>query len=171
MMERGYLLAIDPGLDVTGWALFKTNGHRPATLNDALTRLCDSGQLITAPHETLSFRLAHLSVEVGHLAALRDPGWVAVEMPAYAGAYSGGRERQVSVGKLYMAIGAILAALDPRDVVQVPAIRQPKAVRHELLEAAAREALVALPTGPRGGAREDIWDAIWLGVTALMERA
>ena len=68
-----------------------------------------------------------------------------------------------------MAIGAILANTGGVPVLEVRALTTPKETRHELLENAARMAGKELPVGPRGGKREDAWDAIWLGCQVLLE--
>lgn len=164
-------LAIDPGFDVTGWAVFRSGNLnlRPATLNDALGLLVDSGQVETSTADADAARLASLGIRIRQLCIEWDITTAYVELPAFEGSYTGGKERRAGVNKLYMALGVILSRI-PGEVIGLPAIRAPKETRHQLLEHAARVNGMELPAGPRGGAREDTWDAIWLGCQGLMER-
>jgi len=167
------LLAIDPGFDVTGWAVFEFLGDRPppATLQDALRTWGGAGEIITTTEDTDARRLDILGGRVLQFVEshYRDPVTIAIELPAYSGTYGRDTASRASLNKLYMAIGAILANTGGVPVLEVRAITTPKETRHELLENAARMAGKVLPIGPRGGKREDAWDAIWLGCQVLLE--
>ena len=162
------ILAIDPGFDVTGWAFFSWD-HRPLTLQDALDGLKRPGEISTATSEPLEYRLASIGFQASHLVGTIEPDAIVVEMPTFAGSYTGGRERRAGVNKLYMAIGALLSHFEGAPVFTRPAIKKPKAERHELLALAARSLSFELPTGPRGGERQDMWDAIWLGCEFILD--
>ena len=161
------LLAIDPGFDVTGWAAFETDGT-PATLQDALKGLVDAGEIETNTKESNPERLEWLGMAINAFPT-QHLDHIAIELPAYSGNFGNDAKRRGSVNKLYMAIGAILANTGGVPVLEVRAITTPKETRHELLANAARIARKVLPIGPRGGKREDAWDAIWLGCQVLLE--
>jgi len=164
------LLAIDPGFDCTGWAVFDHKGDRiPSTLQDALRALSDCGEVVTDTGQTNSRRLCKLGLGFRTIKADLDLDAIAIEIPAYSGDYGNDAKRRGSVNKLYMAIGAILANTGGVPVLEVRALTTPKETRHELLDNAARMAGEVLPVGPRGGKREDAWDAVWLGCQVLME--
>jgi hypothetical protein len=163
------VLAFDPGFDDTGWAVFSLV-RPPGTLNEAVKRLRDSGTISTRPELADADRLFSLGLRVRNLIVEWDPVVAYVELPSFEGSYTGGKERRRGVNRLYMALGAILCRLHSGLVVGVPAIRSPKETRHQLLRHAAGVEGIDLPEGPRGGVREDEWDAIWLGASALLER-
>ena len=164
------LLAIDPGFDVTGWALFEHKGDRtPATLQDALRAWVDAGEITTDTKSADPERLDILGLAFRAKVAVSEPTHIAIEMPAYSGDYGNDPKRRKGVNKLYMAIGAILANTGGVPVLEVRALTTPKETRHELLANAARMAGEVLPVGPGGGKREDAWDAVWLGCQVLME--
>lgn len=165
------MIALDPGIDVTGWASFRSRGppNTPNTLNEALRRLTGAGELTTTTSDPDHQRLFDLGLQVRNLVSGYGPDIVVVEVPAFIGDYGGRGERRAAVNRLYMALGAILGRLGGVEVVGRPAIRTPKETRHELLHTAARASGLELPYGPRGGAREDTWDAIWVGCEALLD--
>ncbi len=162
------LLAIDPGMDDTGYAVFLPC-CRPRTVNDALRALLESGTISTDTRDTDPERLASLGLQIRHLVEAHGPSLAAVEVPAYAGNYGGRQARRAGVNKLFQAIGAIFSRLAGVEVLTVPALNTKKETRHQLLDHAAQVIGVELPQGPRGGSREDEWDAIWIGVQTLLE--
>lgn len=169
------MIAIDPGIDTTGVAVFDLErwedaGGTKNNLGRALRAFELHYEITTSPDDELAERLIRLHYAVAEIVADQNPEVAYVEMPAYHGSYSGGTERRRGVNKLYMALGAILSGLSATTVVEMPAIRQPKKHRHELLEAAASVEDVPLPLGPRGGVPEDVWDALWVGIQALTTR-
>lgn len=168
------VVSFDPGIDATGWACLKVGRGSHANINAAVRGLIAYGEIETDPGETMPERLAGVAKEVSLLIREKRPTYVILETPSYAGAYTGGKERFRSVAKLYQAIGAIQAAAalelwSSGQVVRVPAIRQPKEVRHGLLQDAFRKVGLDWPEGPRGGQREDAVDAIWVGVQWILE--
>jgi len=165
------ILAIDPGFDTTGWAVFRCRPDQlPQTLNHALGLLHATGEICTSTADPDHVRLASLAQQMKNLLEAYFPVLVYLERPAYAGDYGGRRARRAEVNKLYMAIGALQAVIRGPQLFTVPAIRTPKDTRHQLLSHAAQVSRVSLPEGPRGGARQDQLDAIWLGCQALLER-
>ena len=172
-----FLLAIDPGLDVTGTALFDLvawDNQSPKTLRDALTVLGPLTKLMTTPKDRPEVRLADLATDLDALCNEYPPQICYIEHPQIHGDYArsnGGLYRK-SVNALYEARGALLATLGILQVpvVQVRAGTEAKRVRHGYLQNLFRAAKRELPAGPKGGAEEDIWDAIWIGVWALVNR-
>jgi len=163
------LIAFDPGFDVTGWAIF--NPCRPPdTLQSAVGALSECGEIRTELGDSHPQRISHLGSQVHFLLTIHNPDFVVLELPAYEGDYGNDRRRRPGVNKLYMAIGAIMAHTHGERVVTVKAPGQAKSFRHELLASAARMAEVELPEGPRGGVREDAWDAVWAGCSVLLEK-
>lgn len=163
------LVSIDPGIDVCGLCAFEWRLERtPVSFDEAVGALLEVHEITTAPDDELPTRLASLGLQATSFLRTWDPLVVVVEVPAFHGSYTGGRERRQGVNKLYQALGAILSRTGAR-TLSVPAPRIPKAQRHRLLEHAARMAKVELPYGARGAKREDVWDAIWIGAQALTE--
>jgi len=163
------LLALDPGFDATGWAVFDLAAP-PRTLQDAVSGLKEAGEIITKPADPDALRLSQIGGQVHFLLTMWNPAGIAVEVPSYSGTYGRNTASRASLNKLFMAIGAILSRAPGERVLTVPALTTPKETRHELLANAARMVAKELPTGPRGGSREDAWDAIWLGCQVLLER-
>ena len=162
------LIFIDPGLDVTGIAKFAWSEEKPQTFQEALGCMVFTRSIETSPDQSIESRLADIAARV----ALLDADEFYVEHPSYAGSYKRGKELAVvrSIAKLYLAIGAIHGGLACGSTVAtpVPAPRMSKKVRHGLLADAARMADIPLPEGPRGGKREDEWDAIFGGCQELL---
>lgn len=113
-----YLLALDPGLDATGWALFERPAERPRTLQGYDTSLINSGVVTTKPTDqpdhiaiparadALAGQLAEqLSIYEGlRTASLR----VAIETPAIFGPY---RRKGPDRGRLALGMARSMAAL------------------------------------------------------------
>lgn len=164
------LIFIDPGIDVTGVAKFAWE-KKPRTLQGALGCLVFTRSIETKPGVALGDRLS----ELGSRASLLDADEFFVEVPTRSGMY--GRHRGLdaqmaeSLGKLYMAIGAIcggIGTVQGHPPQTVPASGISKDVRHGYLEDAAKVLGIPLPEGPRGGKREDEYDALWGGCQELL---
>jgi hypothetical protein len=176
------LIAIDPGLDDTGVAAFDIDAYevyrqsQVAPPKAALRSFLWSRVISTSPRLSIEDRLPFLSRDVARLVwgthdyAPIGPiaSVVVVEMPASTGSYGKNRNNHRALSGLWMAIGAIIGALDGIEVWTVPADRRSKTTRHQELLALAPLCKVSLPTGPRGGKRLDELDAIWLGWIAMM---
>lgn len=169
------LLSIDPGLDNSGWVLFR-KGLWAATPVVAVSRIQEWGQIETTTDGSLQARLVSISESVEFVCRRSDAKEVVVEVPSKAGQYARASRGQMDKGvqNLERAIGVIIVGASK--VVgheNVRLIRAPsgpwarKQYRHEWLRSVAREAGWTLPAGPRGGKLEDVWDAIWNGVQVL----
>jgi hypothetical protein len=176
---------VDPGLDTAGIAIFELNrtplyiGFETAA---ALSQLHSTGEFITEPHEPMVERLAYLTAEMQALVVEHCPVAVYMEMPAFSGSYTGGSRRDDDVAVLYQAIGALQAGvgigfskLEMQPVfftVRAPNTGRTKRKeeRFEVLEQAAKKLGTELPRGPKGGKKEDVWDAMFLGVKILTTR-
>lgn len=165
---------MDPGLATTGGADFGGPPPPGGTLTDAVRLLLDCGRVETAAATPMPARLLCLANGMRAIAAEKAPERVVIEIPTYSGQYArhGPAQRQ-GVNKLYQAIGALevgLRSAVPGDIAveQVRAIQESKETRNDLLEHSARIADIELPSGPRGGSRQNILDAIWLGCEALL---
>ena len=152
---------VDPGIDDTGVAVFDVE----RTQAEGLKGLYLSDTIQTDAKTPLPLRLAHIAITFGDLLELHEPAYVFMEMPAYAGDYGGKKRRRQDLNKLYMAIGALVGITGHYgvDVVELEADHMRKDLRHEQLKVMAIAAGIELPTGARGGKRDDEWDAIWTG--------
>jgi hypothetical protein len=173
------LLAIDPGLDVAGWAAFDADQVRPGI---AIGERCGPaligwGRITTDPAEQLAARLTELGAE----AKILFDRWtfshalqVLVEQPAHKAVYArnagaGAAAIHEGLAKLHMAIGAILAVAPqspPAILLRTP--RLPKSRK----SAIARAILGAggTPDEDRSGRTiQDERDAIALGAYYLLQ--
>lgn len=163
------LIAIDPGLDDLGIAVFDLGAWeaaRPRLQPDtvaAVWALQRTHRLTTSPRGALASRLQQLARGVEE--HVRDYGAaeVVIEMPAKEGLYRKECHNQAAVNKLYMSIAAakIGAVNGGARVIGLKAPSVPKEVRHDILATAAGRAGVELPT------QEDELDSVWVGVQYL----
>ncbi len=165
------VLAIDPGLDATGWALFKS--QRGGIL-EQVRGLRAWGVWRTKATLGLPARLAILHRCVSDLIGECGVDQVLIERPTVAGTYRRHRSRAIAgpIEVFHLALGAIVAAAHlslegGREPILVPAPRLPKRSRHRRLELLLREAgrddvSVSSP---------DAKDAIWIGVMYLAGQA
>lgn len=162
------VVAIDPGIDGTGVAVFQLQPPVGMGMLERLRHL-ESWHLIkTSSRDPLVLRLEQLSLQTAAAAAGAD--LVIVERPAIAGLYSrnqraGFKQMAVPLAKLWMATGAIVAGcVRYTPTVLLPATSEPKVRRHQMLQrlfAAAKRADLADLHQP------DVLDAIWLGLVQL----
>lgn len=111
-----YLLALDPGLDATGWALFERPAERPRTLQGYATSLLHSGVVTTKPinlpdHVGIPARADALVRQLDLTIYGRiDPGIlsVAIETPAIFGPY---RRQGPDRGRRALEMARAMAAL------------------------------------------------------------
>lgn len=123
------IVCIDPGLDVTGIAVFKNGFVRSNALGEAMRNLSSIEKIVTPPEMRIASRLAGLRGAVATLLAKQaaassglddDRGvTVLIEEPAIAGVYAeregrqrGGRALNAAgMAKFYQAFGAIASAI------------------------------------------------------------
>lgn len=168
------LLSIDPGLDVTGWSCFR-KGLWASTPVVALARLEKWGEITTSPRSAFQDRLVAIHEGVKAAVAESEAKEVAVEVPSKAGEYRGaGKARSGGLQNLERAIGVIIMTASlVVGSANVRLIRAPsgqwakKPFRHQWLRHVAKEAKMALPQGPKGGAMEDVLDSVWNGIQVL----
>lgn len=169
------ILALDPGLDATGWALIEP---RRGGVVQQLTGIVDVGVCRTKAREELPDRLAALARAVEDVAQEWHAEPVLIEKPRIAGVYGERRGRQRGKGGINaralqtfgFACGAIIAAARRAcpTVILVPASSLPKDQRHDLLRTCLQQAGRDDLTGVRS---PDIKDAMWLGATYLGNRS
>src|SRR5690606_3799632 len=177
-----HVISVDPGLDGIGVAVWDAHRFdelrreiRPE-LAAALRALVGVFLVTTAPGDPIDVRLAEIVSEMQRVKDEFNPAIAYVEMPAYTGDYYDeyARSRRSNVNKLYMGLGAVLAGLGAwrpdLHVVTIRAGQGRKIGRDAIVEENARVARIRLPEGPRGGARTDEVDAIWIGAYGLTER-
>lgn len=162
-----HLLAVDPGLDVTGVAIFAL---RPTTTErEQAAALVHRDVIRTAPTDPLPHRCGVLWSELRHLCWEWNVRHACVETPARAGRYRErvGRDRSGemtarSMLGFHAACGAIYAALAAAQVsvTECPAARLPKNMKRWYVDRWLRE------TGQDAAANQDVADAIFIGLTA-----
>lgn len=175
-----HVISVDPGLDGIGVAVW--DAHQFETLRReirpelaaALRALVGVFLVTTDPADPIDMRLAEIADQMRRAVEEWKPVVAYVETPAYTGDYGDDRSRRGNTNKLYMGLGAVLAGLGAwrpdLHVVTIRAGQARKSERHAILEENARVARIRLPEGPRGGARTDEVDAIWIGAYGLTER-
>lgn len=174
------LVSFDSGFAIAGWARWREGAH-PADAKIALRRFDRGGLITTSPDNPEPQRLAELAEAVEAVLrdtqdalALRKGEWpdVAIEVPSVPFA---SRKRAQGVQDLTLGCGAMIAAAArivgcSSRVIMMPApagrwAAKPK--KHAWLRAQFDDAGLPWPTGMRGGAMPDLYDAIWLGVQVL----
>lgn len=172
-------LAIDPGLDLAGWALYEP-GQVPLmgiTLEErAGPALVAYGRLVTKPGTPIATRLGQLTRGMHDLVvAEHRPLEVVIEMPADVALYArnaGARLRQLfrQLSKLHMAIGALQGGAELAGGT-VHLLRTPRTKKAQKQDIARRVLARWDPRGrPVRSTVEDERDAIYLGAHYLLER-
>ncbi len=172
------VVAIDPGLDATGVAVFDLRGWRPLEpWADVLRRLVQHEVIRTSPETAMPDRLGALHARVTDLLRELRPERCYVEQPAIAGVYASRRGRQrgksplnaESIQKLNWAIGALVTAATG-ELVAVQLVPAPKIPKEQRI-AFVRTALARLghPLGTQARVSPDLLDAIFLGATCLTD--
>jgi hypothetical protein len=151
------VLAVDPGWDGLGLALFHFALRAPTTLQDAVRGLRAAEQVdrlggMANQAERASAIRAEVEV-FGRRQKSNPSEYLVVEQPPFDGDYHGDKARRGGVNKLYMAIGAVLAAAGVGEPMLLPVVRTPKAERQAYLHAA----------GLSEDVRGDAADAVWIG--------
>jgi hypothetical protein len=172
------LLALDPGLDATGWALFQPPGQRLATLQGYTPCLLASGVVVTKPDSRpdriqvparADAVVAGVHADVGRILGPGDV--VVIETPAIYGPYaSRGPDRGAkalgmarSMAVLWYLIGRLEGFFDLAEIHLIPAAGR-KQDHHQLV----RSLWPQLPKTKTGPA-EDHRDAVWLGLRYMMD--
>lgn len=168
------LLALDPGIDITGWAALKTDGPRSLVLQQAAGRLITKGSLRTATDDELDQRLVSLSVSLRAVIEAQDPAWVAVERPAIGRTYA--RHEAVStsrtgaqsfmgatMGLMHLATGALILTARSAgcEVILYAASGRKKVARHQ-------DVYLVWPH-LRHASNADERDALWIGLQLVTD--
>ncbi len=175
---EAYVLALDPGLDATGWARYRVpDGAEPITMiNDYRPYLLESGVIKTKPREGPDFQTIPRRVDelIRQLPAGGTACHVVIEVPTIFGPYArkGANRGALALGmarsmaSLWYVIGALTGAYKARGsiLVHLPAAGE-KGGHHRLVLRLWPE----LPTTKTGPA-EDHRDAVYLGLRFLMNR-
>lgn len=177
---RGKLLAVDPGLDRLGWALFSVNGT-PRSFESALATVCEVGVVRTRPGAPMAERLLWLGRQVRRVVS-GPPGemFAVIESPTTATAYASRRARggaavnARSLSGFNQAVGAVTFALADALVNGVHqrlavALAPPPQLKKALRRRAV-EAVVVSRLGLDRGLLEDECDAVYLGASWLARR-
>ncbi len=172
------LLAVDPGLDVCGLAVFQLEGWTPReSIRSLIPRLERWEAIRTPPSASLPSRLYHLHSRIFDFASEVGAIRVVLELPATAGAYSrnrGGRTGNLipqGIAQLNRAIGALVCGAfeHTADLELVPASRIPKKRRLAVVRTNLRLAGHSLSRLARPS--PDILDAIGVGLQWLIDPA
>lgn len=112
------LLALDPGLDLTGWAAFRVPRIPPVQPNQFRGALLGSGAFGSGPGAELPERLLQLHRGLAEVIAAHQPDLVVVEIPRIAGSYARTRAAAKTadgpmlgdLATMHRATGALLLA-------------------------------------------------------------
>jgi len=168
------LIALDPGLDATGYAVFdvpKMPPHHPGNYRNALI---DSGTIRSAIEVELSRRLHQLHTGLLALHQQHGADRIVVEVPTISGMYARQRSKARDAGSfgadamtaMHHATGALLLT---GQIMDIPTDTR----RAAKVDKAAKTAWV-VNLWPELGDRksnQDQRDAIYLGATALRDYA
>jgi hypothetical protein len=176
------LVSIDPGLDVTGLAVFDIPPRPPradglfapswVSASETSKAACcgDVRCVRTKPETPMPARLARLAGELRDLLETVGANLVLVEVPAVAGgAYHGKRGRGghgvnvASMGAYFSALGVILAAAHETTgrVIECAASGAKKPVKRAIAVGALKAARVPLKL-----TNQDAADAVFVGLAA-----
>lgn len=178
--EIVHLLAVDPGLDATGVAVFalgpRTRPWRLATEREKATALVHRDVIRTAAGDPLPHRCGVLWSELRHLCLEWEVRHALVETPARAGRYrervqrdrSGEMTARAMLG-FHAACGALYAALAAAQVrvTERPAARLGKPLKRAYVNRWLAE------VGQPAATNQDVADAICIGLVSSwdLERA
>ena len=176
-----WLIALDPGLDVTGWALFDRHRLGAGVTLEArcAPALVDLGRLETAPDQELEARLASLAQQLagrfwqqpaagGEYYLIPSETEVVIERPAAVSLY--GRHARdgkhlaqlhASLEKLQLAIGALHGEALAAHVAALHLVRTPGTPKPQK-QAIARRILAARVDATPCRTIEDERDALFL---------
>lgn len=167
------LLSIDPGLAYIGFALFRPRELRH---KDPIQQLGLAWEHTNPPTLHLAQRLANLAIWTRDAISQHQPQTVLIETPATSFDYGGQAGRRKNTNLLYEGLGAIQAGaaitLGPDQLHRLHYLKAStikKKRRHKELHTRAAIHHVDLPTGPRGGALPNAWDAITTGILFLQQ--
>ena len=105
MKDLYTIIGIDPGLAFTGWSVFQIpqsflRGRGTASTTQLLRCLTDAGEITTTPQFKDPVRLWRLSTQVSTIMHQVRPDLVYVELPPFAGSYTGDQRRMADVSRL-----------------------------------------------------------------------
>lgn len=174
MTRARKLLALDSGIDVTGWALFAIPDCRPWTVDDYRKAFLAKGSLRTKPSETLPQRLMGLHVQLRRLVSEQPMiDVLLVEIPKFDGQnrekLSRARTRdgfaKADVATMNRAIGALLLS---GVLCGIPEVI-PKRASGVEKKVKSAWALNIWPEFGDGNSNADERDALHLGALSLAE--
>lgn len=169
------ILAVDPGLDAVGLAVFELGPRRgpwiSATDREKARALAWRGVIKTVPADSLPVRCGVIASEIRHLALERHVRLALVERPAIAGTYrERGRRARGESGQMvaasmlgfHAACGAVYAGLS---LAQVPVIERgaaalPKPQKRLYVNRWLEAVGLAIATN------QDIVDAVFVGLSS-----
>lgn len=194
-MSTNYLVAVDPGLDAAGVAVFDLQGTwtfkglEPPPLADrirrwegrdsfadALRRLARHEVIRTSPKWDLPVRLGWLARGLREVTP-HGSSHVLVERSRIPGVYAQARARQqtknainaAALEKLFFAIGALVAGVESHagsvELIAAPASK--KEIRHRAVQWELERQ--GHPIMRQARQSPDLLDAIWLGATWLSD--
>lgn len=177
MIDRIGLLAIDPGIDQVGGALFDPRLRTELTLDGAARALLRTVTFRTSARTDVLTRCAAIAEWVADLVEAEGISRVVIELPSRDGGYRERVDRQRTKGsigaageaKLNRAIGAVAAGahLGGARISELPASRYQGPLRSKEGRRRAMEtALHHIGRGPLGG-NQDTRDAAFLGAFYL----
>lgn len=170
------LLAVDPGLDVCGLAVFQLEGWTPReSVRSLVPRLERWEAIRTPPAMSLPCRLDLLRCRIFDVASEIQASRVVLELPATAGAYSRNRGNRTGnripqgIALLNRAIGALVCGAYEHTphLYLVPASRVPKKTRLAVVKTNLRIAGHSLSREARPS--PDMLDAIGIGLQWLTD--
>lgn len=187
-MTAPFLVAVDPGLDAAGVAVFDLGVNFPKlglrtadpwmpgeSFQRVLERLTRYEVLRTSPEWVLPRRLGMLARGLREIVPMQGAAHVLIERSRIAGVYRHARARQqtknainaAALEKLFFAIGALTAgaelATESVELIPAPLIKKP--IRQRAVIYALKQ--LDHPITRRARPSPDLLDAIWLGATWL----
>lgn len=194
-MSANYLVAVDPGLDAAGVAVFDLRATTLLGVDmlgtvsipvprwegrdsfaDALRRLSQYQVIRTSPEQPLPARLGWLARGLREVVP-HGSSHVLIERSRIPGVYAQARARQQTknainasaLEKLFFAIGALVAGVESHagsvDLIAAPAIK--KELRQRVVRWELERQGHAITKRARPS--PDLLDAIWLGATWLSD--
>jgi len=175
-----FIASVDPGLDETAVVRFDLRRWEPTSNFAVAVRALELDYTIldTTPDMLLADRLDALSLNIEAACGPGRPyeaGIIYLELPSLAGgSYQAMRTRMgatrnaADIGKLHMAIGALIAGMRRAGVMVVP-FPAPRINKDKKRDAVRQLVPADWAKGPRGGEKQDVLDACFNGLWVLTE--